>query len=63
MMRHRVPTPFTWSALILLALTGCAQLPPEVAAEMSAPDGQRPNHYAIIEKQGDAGTGPEAGSP
>ncbi|MGB5540635.1 MAG: hypothetical protein WBO37_11135 [Gammaproteobacteria bacterium] len=51
------------TALVLLVATGCMQLPAEVAVEMSAPDGQRPNHYAISEQQGHADDVPAAGSP
>ena len=50
-------------ALVLLAATGCMQLPAEVAVEMSAPDGQRPNHYAVSEQQDRTDAGPAAGSP
>ncbi|MGD2112476.1 MAG: hypothetical protein PVI50_03755 [Gammaproteobacteria bacterium] len=35
-------------AFVVLTMTGCMHLPPEVAAELSAPDGQRPNHYALV---------------
>ncbi|MBT8122174.1 MAG: hypothetical protein KJO10_06550 [Gammaproteobacteria bacterium] len=31
---------------LALALSGCTHMPADVAAELSAPDGQRPNHYA-----------------
>lgn len=36
-------------ALVALALTGCMHLPADVAAELSAPDGRRPNHFARVE--------------
>lgn len=42
--------------LVLLAMTGCMHLPAEVAEELSAPDGQRPNHYAVIDGQDTART-------
>jgi hypothetical protein len=32
--------------VLALALAGCARLPPEVAVEVSPPDGVRPNHFA-----------------
>jgi len=50
-------------ALVLLVATGCMQLPAEVAVEMSAPDGQRPNHYAVSEQQGRADARPAVESP
>ena len=50
-------------ALVLLVATGCMQLPAEVAVEMSAPDGQRPNHYAVSEQQDRTDAGPAAESP
>jgi hypothetical protein len=37
--------------LVLLAMAGCMHLPAEVAEELSAPDGLRPNHYAVIDVQ------------
>jgi hypothetical protein len=49
--------------LILVALTGCMHLPPGVAEELSAPDGRRPNHFAIIDGQAAAETGQPAESP
>ena len=49
--------------LILVALTGCMHLPPEVAEELSAPDGRRPNHYAVIDGQSAAENGQPAESP
>lgn len=36
--------------LTVLTLTGCMRLPPEVAAELSAPDGLRPNHFAPVDE-------------
>lgn len=36
-------------ALFLAACTGCTYMPPDVAAELSPPDGKRPNHYATSE--------------
>lgn len=32
---------------LALASAGCARLPPEVAAEVAAPDGVRPDHFAL----------------
>ena len=32
--------------LFLAACTGCTHMPPDIAAELSPPDGKRPNHYA-----------------
>ena len=49
--------------LTLFALTGCMHLPPEVAEELSPPDGRRPNHYAIIDGPAAADTGEPAESP
>lgn len=31
--------------LIAVLCSGCVQLPPEVVAELSSPDGKRPNNY------------------
>lgn len=42
------------TALTLFVMTGCMHLPAEVAEELSAPDGQRPNHYAVISGQDSA---------
>lgn len=49
-------------ALILPAVSGCMSLPPDVAAELSAPDGARPNNYApaAASPADAAGTPPEA---
>ncbi len=35
--------------LVVLALTGCMHLPADVAGELSAPDGVRPNNFARID--------------
>lgn len=51
-----------FAALVLcLATAGCMHLPPEVEAELSPPDGKRPNNYAAQDRNGQVDT-PAAGS-
>ncbi len=39
------------STLVLAASSGCSiKVPPEVAAELTPPDGQRPNNYEVQEE-------------
>lgn len=49
--------------LLLPALAGCMRLPPDVAAELSAPDGRRPNNYALADGTPAADAGTPAASP
>jgi hypothetical protein len=35
------------TALLFAVLSGCVQLPPQVAAELTPPDGVRPNNYQL----------------
>lgn len=44
------------SAVSLVGLLGgCFSLPPEIAAEMRAPDDAQPNNYALRERTEEAG--------
>lgn len=36
-----------WALAAALALAGCVHLPPDVAAELTPPDGDRPNHFEL----------------
>ena len=49
--------------LVLAACAGCTHIPPDVAAELSAPDGQRPNNYATTTGQDKAETHPGVVAP
>jgi len=50
-------------ALMLLGAAGCMHLPADVAAELSAPDGRRPNNYAAPEGKPAAPARPQVQSP
>ncbi|MFC1664092.1 hypothetical protein ACFL17_00505 [Pseudomonadota bacterium] len=47
-IRQRILYPIV--LVMFLLSTGCMRIPPEVKAELSSPDGIRPNNYAGVIK-------------
>lgn len=59
----KLSTKLQLAALLFTVSTGCTHIPPDVAAELSAPDGKRPNNYATTAVQNETESTPELAAP